>query len=65
VNAAPSPGFSARVGRSVAYFESPTGASTLSASMPPSKKTETRIFSPCAACAIPVSKAESGSLEAP
>ncbi|MET0559343.1 MAG: hypothetical protein ABW065_11810 [Solirubrobacterales bacterium] len=33
--------------------------------MPPSKKTETRILSLGAACAIPVSKADSGSFEAP
>ncbi len=33
--------------------------------MPPSKKTETRILSPCAACAIPSSKAASGIFEAP
>jgi hypothetical protein len=33
--------------------------------MPPSKKTETMIFSPWAAWAMPGSKAESGTFEAP
>jgi hypothetical protein len=61
----PSPAFAARVGRRLAYLASPIGARTLSASMPPSKKTETRILSPCAAWAIPPSKADSGIFEAP
>ena len=43
LKAVPSLGPRASVGRSAAYWECPVGASTLIESMPPSKKTETRM----------------------
>ena len=61
----PAPSACLMLGRRAAYFGSPTGASTLIASIPPSKKIETRTFSGVAAWAMPRSKAESGIFEAP
>jgi hypothetical protein len=56
----------ASVGRSVAYLASPTGASTLSPSMPPPMKTLTRTRSSLpAALAMPASRASMPRREPP